>query len=124
MGNLPSWVRHAPIALKFSRPKPRGSIREWHEEQTGFLRCSSICCLSVPDWPAFASSRGGTPGGGAGGGAFNRFSKIHLPRSTGEVRVEYDDTVSTLACARTPPPRGVPLTSTRRKSGPETPAMP
>lgn len=29
----------------------------------------------------------GTPGGGGGGGAFKMFSKIHLPRSTGEVRV-------------------------------------
>ena len=34
-----------------------------------------------------ASSRAARWPGGGGGGAFNRFSKIHLPRSTGEVRL-------------------------------------
>ena len=32
-------------------------------------------------------SNGGTLAGGAGGGVPSRFSRIHLPRSTGEVRV-------------------------------------
>ena len=50
-------------------------------------------------------------------GSFRKFSRIHLPRSTGDVRVAYDDTVSTLACVRTPP-RGVPVRSTFRKSVP------
>ena len=44
------------------------------------------------------------------------FSRTHLPRSTGEVRFAYDDTVNTLACVRMPP-RGVPVRSTLRNSG-------
>src|SRR5260221_12889031 len=107
MGNLPSSVRQAPIPLKFSRPKPSGSIRAWQDEQAGFLRCSSIWTRRVPFRPTLDSSSGGTVGGGAGGGALRRFSRIHLPRNTGEVRVEYDETVSTLAWASTPPPRRV-----------------
>ncbi len=35
-----------------------------------------------------ASSMIGTLGGGSGGGALSRLSSTHLPRSTGEVRVE------------------------------------
>ena len=44
-----------------------------------------------------ASSKFGTPGGGGGGGAFRIFSRIHLPRMTGEVRFGYDETVRMLA---------------------------
>ncbi len=123
-GKVPSTVRHAPIASKFSRPNPNGSIREWHDAQAGFLRCASICWRNDADCPTFVSSKAGTDGGGGGGGALSRFSRIHLPRSTGEVRVEYDEIVSTLACARIPPPRLVLLTSTRRNSGPATSLMP
>src|SRR5436309_1234253 len=61
--------------------------------------------------------------GGGGGGELRRFSRIQLPRSTGEVRLEYDDTVSTLACVRMPP-RCVPVRSTLRNSWPLTPGMP
>ena len=39
IGNLPSSVRHAPMPSKFSRPKPSGSIRRWHEAHVGSLRC-------------------------------------------------------------------------------------
>src|SRR5205823_11937758 len=35
-------------------------------------------------------------GGGGGGGALRMFSRIHLPRLTGEVRVGFDVTVSTV----------------------------
>ena len=38
----------------------------------------------------------GALGGGAGGGAPSRFSRIHLPRTTGDVRSGYDVTVSRL----------------------------
>ena len=81
-------------------------MRRWQAAQVGSLRCASSCCRTDADAPAFASSRFATPGGGSGGGAPSRFSRIHLPRSTGEVRVAYEDTVSTLACVRTPPRAG------------------
>src|SRR5262249_10260213 len=64
-----------------------------------------------------------TLGGGGGGGAFRMFSRIHLPRRTGEVRVAYEDTISTLACERIPPRSGFCDRSTRRNSGPFTPRM-
>ncbi len=73
--------------------------------------------------PDRRSSSAGTSAGGSGGGASSRLSSTHLPRSTGEVRVAYDDTVSTLACVSTPP-RCPPVRSTRRKLGPVTPATP
>ena len=68
-----------------------------------------------------SSAMRGVPGGGSGGGAFSMFSRIHLPRSTGEVRVAYEDTVSTLACVRIAAARARPRVSTRRNSGPFTP---
>ena len=53
--------------------------------------------------------------GGGGGAADSRFSSTHLPRSTGDVRVEYDVIVSTLPWPSRPP-RGLPAGSvTRRK---------
>jgi hypothetical protein len=36
-----SWVRHPPIASKFSSAKPSGSIGAWQAAQTGFARCCS-----------------------------------------------------------------------------------
>ena len=87
IGNLPSIVRQAPTASKFSSPKPSGSIRRWHDAQVGFLRCSSSCFRTEADVPMLVSSRFGTSAGGSGGGALSRLSRIHLPRSTGEVRV-------------------------------------
>src|SRR3954469_25412327 len=122
-GKLPSIVRQAPTASKFSRPKPRGSIRRWHEAHVGSWRCASSCSRSDAAVPIDASFRFGTSGGGSGGGALSRLSRIHLPRRTGDVRVAYDDTVGTLACVSTPA-RGVSVNSTRRNSGPLTPAIP
>ena len=98
-------------------------MRPWHDAQIGLARCSSICWRSDIDVPDLGFIQHGTPGGGGGTGAFRRFSSTHLPRSTTEVRVEYDDTVSTLPCVSTPP-RGVPVRSTLRNSGPCTPGMP
>ncbi len=63
-------------------------MREWHDAHVGFARCASICCRSDADCPTLLSSSVGTAGGGGGGGVFMMFSRIHLPRSTGDVRVE------------------------------------
>ena len=48
---------------------------------------------------------GGTPGGGDGGGVPSRFSRIHLPRTTGDVRSGYDVTVRMLPWPSRPPRR-------------------
>ena len=56
------------------------------------------------------SSSAGTFGGGGGGGVPRRFSRIHLPRITGEVRVAYEVTVRMLPC-RSRPPRSLPGSS-------------
>ena len=88
-----------------------------------FLRCCSNCSRSDAEVPTASSSKLGTFGGGGGGGAFNMFSSIHFPRSTGDVRFPYEDTVSTLACVSSPL-RPVPFKSTLRKSVPFTVRMP
>ena len=41
-----SFSRHLPMASKFSRPKPMGSIRRWHDAQVGFSTCSFISCAA------------------------------------------------------------------------------
>ena len=46
--------------------------------------------------------RRGTFGGGGGGGVPRRFSRIHLPRTTGDVRSGYDVTVRMLPCPSSP----------------------
>ena len=43
--------------------------------------------------PMSLSLNAGTSGGGGGGGVPRRFSRTHLPRTGGDVRVGYDDTV-------------------------------
>ena len=48
---------------------------------------------------------GGTSGGGGGGGVPSRFSRIHLPRTTGDVRSGYDVTVRMLPWPSRPPRR-------------------
>ena len=93
-------VRHWPMASKFSSAKPSGSMRG---VARGAGRVGAVLLQLLAQrtgLPDACSSRPGTSGGGGGGGAFSRFSSIHLPRSTGEVRLAYDDTVSTLACVR------------------------
>ena len=61
--------RVAARAARIARDAPRAA------------RGSSACGRSPPE-----SSRSGTSGGGGGGGTPSRFSRIHLPRTTGEVR--------------------------------------
>ena len=48
------------------------------------------------------SRYGGTSGGGTGGGLPSIFSRIHLPRDTGDVRVATDVTVSMLPWPSSP----------------------
>ena len=66
---------------------------------------------------AAPSFRASTPDGGGAGGVPRMFSRIHLPRLTGEVRVGFDVAARTLAWVSTPP-RGVPASETRRKPSP------
>ena len=92
-----SSVRHLPTPSKFSSAKPSGSIMAWQLAQTAFWRCSAIRSRIERGWVAklFGFSSG-TLGSGGGGGAPRRFSRIHLPRTTGDVRSAYDVTVSML----------------------------
>src|SRR5262252_4637576 len=96
----------------------------WHPAHAGFARCRSM--RSRTDVPAVAlgfSSRFGTFGGGVGGGVPNRFSRIHFPLITGDVRFALDVTSRRLPCPNNP--RRASLgTITRRKSGPYTLGMP
>ena len=97
--------------------KPIGSIRAWQLAHAGLARCRVIASRIVSSSPGLAPvvSSAGISGGGGGGAADNRFSSTHLPRSTGDVRVEYDVIVRTLPCPSRPP-RGLPAGSaTRRK---------
>ena len=89
MGSFDSpTVRQRPTASKFSRAKPRGSIWAWQLAHAGLARCCSIASRIDRGSPlSVVSSSAGMSGGGGGGGDASRFSRIHLPRSTGEVRV-------------------------------------
>src|SRR5262245_23096066 len=112
----PSVVRHCPMASKFSRLKPIGSMRAWQLAHVGFERCcSSISRTDFALAPVPAdSSKAGTFAGGGGGGAPRIFSSSHLPRIVGEVRVVYDVTASTLAFPNNPK-RFSSVSFTRRK---------
>src|SRR5581483_6748190 len=117
-------VRHCPIASKFSRLSPSGSILAWQLAHTGFARCTSNICRTVSGFPSLLlNSSAGTFGGGAGGGAARIFSSSHLPRIVGDVRVVYDVTASTLALPSSPK-RFSSVSTTRRKWLPYTPEIP
>ena len=47
--------------------------------------------------------KGANLGGGGGGGTPRMFSRIHLPRMTGELRVAYEVTIRMLPCRSNPP---------------------
>src|SRR5579862_5985189 len=119
IGDSPSLLRYFPTASKFSSAKPSGSSLEWHDAQATLARCFSNVSRRLLAVVLAVSSRVGTFGGGGGGGAFKILSRIHLPRNTGEVRVGYDVTISTLACVKMPPRSGAfpfsPFSATRRK---------
>ena len=80
----------------------------------------AVCPPCASPLPSFNAS---TPDGGGDGGEPRMFSRIHLPRLTGEVRFGFDVAVSTLAWVNTPP-LGVPANDTRRNQSPVTPAIP
>ena len=113
------------MASKFSRPKPSGSIRAWHEAQFGSARCCSIRCPERPDRGILlvVGERRRRSGGGGGGGVPRISSRIHLPRLTGEVRVGFEVTVRDVASVTTPP-RCLPARATRRNWSPVTPLIP
>ena len=73
--------------------------------------------------PSPVGGSSGTSGAGGGGGVPSTFSRIHLPRFTGLVRVGLEVTVSVLAIVTTPP-RRLSGSFTLRKSDPLTPGMP
>src|SRR6185295_1831036 len=103
MGPEKSFFRHSPVASKFSSENPSGSITAWHEAQLGLARCCSMSSRTERGFaPSSFSFNGGTPGGGGGGGVPRIFSRIHLPRKTGDVRLGYDVTVRTLPCPSNP----------------------
>ena len=59
----------------------------WHGEQLGSLRCCSSRSRSDTVDPSLDSSSTGASGGGGGGPAPSKFSRTHLPRTGGDVRV-------------------------------------
>ena len=118
--------RHRPVWSKFSSARPIGSIRRWHPAQVGRFRCCSSRCRNEVAWPAAGPSRGLFPlPAAAGAAAFpSRLSRIHLPRTTGDVRFAADVSVNTLPCPSRPR-RGLSAgIVTRRIRGPRMPSMP
>ena len=87
--NASSTVRHRPTKSKFSSDRPSGSIIAWQLAHVGFARCCAI--RSRIDSSSSAglgfSFRAGTSGGGSASSVPIRFSRIHLPRTTGDVRL-------------------------------------
>ena len=97
-------MRQRPTASKFSSAKPTGSIRLWQLAQAALARCCGQPLAHRRALPTTVLSfSAGTSGGGGGGGVPSRFSRIHLPRITGDVRVAYDVTVRMLPCRSSPP---------------------
>ena len=63
----------------------------WQLAQMGFARCAAINSRAVRGLArSFFSGSGGTFGGGGGGGVPRRFSRMNLPRFTGEVLLACD----------------------------------
>src|SRR5262245_3678583 len=91
-----SKSRHSPTPSKFSNANPSGSIIEWQLAQTGFARWADIRSRIVLGRSLLTSCsfNFGTFGGGLGGGTPRIFSKIHLPRRTGDVRLGCDVAIS------------------------------
>ena len=101
-----------------------GSIMLWHAEQAGLSRCCSRRCRTGSAfWFSTFSMSGGTSAGGFGGATPSSTSITYLPRTTGEVRVASDVSVSTLPCPSRPMRFGS-VTGTRRKVLPTTFGMP
>ena len=110
-----SSVRQRPTASKFSSEKPTGSIRLWQLAQAALARCSASRSRTERFAETVLSLSAGTFGNGGGGGVPTMFSRIHLPRITGEVRVAYEVTVRMLPW-RSNPPRSLSLSSATRRN--------
>ncbi len=79
--------RQRPTASNCSSAKPTGSIRRWQLAQLALERCSANRSRMERVAATVVSFKEGTLAGGGGGGVPSMFSRIHLPRTTGEVRV-------------------------------------
>src|SRR4029079_9231438 len=98
-----------------SSEKPTGSISRWQLAQVALERCSARRSRMGRFAATVFSFNDGTLAGGGGGGVPRRFSRIHLPRITGEVRVAYDVTVRILPWRSSPPRSLSESRLTRRK---------
>jgi hypothetical protein len=88
--------RRRPTASYFSSANPTGSIMLWHVAQIAFFLCSDSRARPERLPSTVLSLSAGTLGGGGGGGVPRMFSRIHLPRSTGDVRSACDGTARML----------------------------
>ena len=92
----PSCERHAPTASKFSSANPSGSITLWQVAQAGFARCSSMRSRIVRLRRRARLLERRDVGGRRRRRRAERFSRIHLPRSDGDVRSACDVTIRML----------------------------
>ena len=105
IGKLPSWVRQAPTRIEVLQGETQ-SVHFAGGTRHSSDRCDAAPCAAAPFrrpslWrrPAAAARSAADRAGGVP----RMFSRIHLPRFTGEVRVGFDVTVSIAACVITPP---------------------
>ena len=99
-------------------------MNAWQEAQAGLFRCASRRFRIVsPRISGESSGSGGTSFGAGGGGVPRIFSRMNLPRLTGDVRFGWEVKVRMLPWVRIPR-RGVPARETRRNSSPSTPGSP
>ena len=116
-----SRVRHLPITSKFSSANPSGSIRDVAGCAGGIapvpLHLLPRGQLS-PVGRAFIERRH-AGGGGGGGGEFSRLSRIHLPRSTGDVLAAWDVSSRMLPWVSSPPRSGLAAERNAAKAGPD-----
>ena len=103
-------------------------MRLWQELHKGFARwAASVSRKEGARFvtPRTASSSGGIFGGGGGGGVPRMLSRMKSPRLTGEVRVGFEVTASTVPSVRMPPRRDFRAAdTTRRISSPITFVIP
>ena len=104
--NCPSCVRQRADRVEVLQAEAdAGPCAAWQEAQARVLRGAAPCAAAACPRAArcLSSASFGTSGGGGGGGVPSRLSSTHLPRLTGEVRVGFEVTVSTLAWVSMPP---------------------
>ena len=113
-----SGLHRAPARRprRSSRARSRSDPSACGSSRSGFARCSSIRSRTVALAPFALSSSAGTFGGGGGGGAPSMFSRIHLPRMTGDVRLAIRRHRQDAALPSRPP-RGLSGRASRAGSG-------